>query len=415
MSSTLLHAIAREVLLREVREFVTTTIETSDGSQLTGPEIVREIRNALWMPQGVEAHARILLEASNIDPEREGSGEERTQREIETGTGMWKKGFTSSLRRLTEELELLDMHMEEFVRSNYATLVGEKSGAVQLRSQHDAEAMRRQGKAVAYPLIEAALRSSMRSTSDTPAGRAAHKGGRYAPETRPGYNAMRRDTDLVDAMIEDFLEIILQPEDAPERVDFDKARERFEDIVVNLLGDRDDPQTDEEWDKFSQELEMEFDRERASARAKLLQSERDRGAAFPDVVSHEVVTKITDVLGLFMGHIVRPKGGAKRVPIEEYGYAFAAILSKACGIDYDYELPSSLKVMPIRPLLPESVDNGIVDFLDAVHEEIERQVSQLPMLKMVTKNILNPSAEFYDRSGNPRLPFTYDSPHPSYA
>jgi hypothetical protein len=71
--------------------------------------------------------------------------------------------------------------------------------------------------------------------------------------------------------------------------------------------------------------------------------------------------------------------------------------------------------MPIRPLLPESVDNGIVDFLDAVHEEIERQVSQLPMLKMVMKNILNPSAEFYDRSGNPRLPFTYDSPHPSYA
>ena len=407
MSTSTLRSIARAVLLREVREFVDVSIETKDGSQLTGSELVREIRNALWMPQGIEAHARLLLQASNIDPEREGSGEDRTPREIERGHAKWKKGFTPSLTSLREELELLDMHMEDFIRDHYGLVVGEAGPvAVKLRVPPGSIPSRRPDLGVAYSVFQAALRGSMRSQTDTAASRAAHRGGRYAPEQRPGYNTSTLDHDIVDAIIEDFMEILLFPEDASDRLDFDKAATRMMAVV-----DQAEEASEGSRERMTATLTSVLGREVASARAKLLRAEKERGASVPDASNHEIVQKISDVLKLFQIHIVAPG----KVPLEEFGDAFSAILSKACGIDNDYQLPPSLRVKPIRPLLPKAIDDGLVDFIDAVHDEVERQVESLPTLKAVSRNILNPMSELYDKDGNPRPGFTYDSPHPAYA
>lgn len=407
MPNTRLQSIVRSVLLQEVREFVSTTITADDGTEMIGSELVREIRNALWMPQGITEHARLLLAASNIDPEREGSGEDRTQSEIESGFGAWKRGFVPSLRKLSEELELLDMHMEEFIRERFGLALGVPGPVpVKLRVPQGV-GVRRRDNAVAYDMFRLALQGSMRSSVDTSASRAAHKGGRYDPMRSPGWNAVEVQHDLTDAVIQDFMEVLLQPEDAAGMV-FDKVTDRMNALVDHAM-EHSSAET------FKAVLKSALEREKGSARAKLLRAEKERGASVPDAAVHELVKKVGEVIDLFFAHIVLGKPGSEPVPREDYGDAFAAIIAKSCGIDSDYELPSSLRASPIRPLLPERVDKGIVDFVDAVHEEIERQVKSLPTLRSVHRNILNPQEEFYSSDGTPNPPFTYDSPHPDYA
>ena len=400
MSSARLHSIVRRIL-SEVREFSTVDVEVDESESLTGPQMIREIRNALWMPNGITAHARVLLAAGNIDPRSEYPLKDDPFDPWRRKPGMTRE---TSLSRLVDELTLLDMHMEEFIRARYSMVVGERGdGSVPLRTPPGVDVRRRDDRAVSYTLFEVALRGSMRSNVDTPSSRQAHTGGRYDPTRHPQWS-QSQPRDIADAIVEDFLEILLSPEDAPERIDFDKAATHMQalvDKVAKGAASRSD---------LAPLMRAALDREAASARSKLLQAEHERGARVPDSANHEIVKNIGDILTLFHRRVV----SSAEVQPSEMGEIFATMLAKSCGIDSESQLPAALRSMPIRPLLPKRVDDGIVDFVDAVHEEVERQVGEMKNISAVSRLILDPTQDIYSKDGSQAAPHNERLPHPDY-
>jgi hypothetical protein len=389
----MLSDIVRQVLLAEVRAFVTqpasmqrqVPIGSRSSTQqevLGNDDLVQEIRNVLWMPQGAEEHARILLSASGIDPEQEG------QREYVKGGGMAKD---SSLSILTGELTGLDRHMSEFIVRSFGRLRGETGpGAVNLPKQVRASSG-------AYELLIRALESGFSSSVDTQVSR--ERGGKV----QAGALSPIKEEDLVDVVIDDMIEIVLSHAGEADRIDFDRVEEEMQRLVDSLV-DEGDTQA-----AITAKLSAAFSREISSARSKATRQERERGARVADSTVRKMISNVEGLLKLFVSRVV----SKDTVPVEEYGRAFSALLSKACEIEDDYELPQELANMRIDPVLPREIDDGIVDFIRAVHTELMAQVSRSHYLRMVY-HVLTDQTDLYDDEGNPNPTYDLESPHPAY-
>ena len=78
------------------------------------------------------------------------------------------------------------------------------------------------------------------------------------------------------------------------------------------------------------------------------------------------------------------------------------------------DVPKVRKVVTIKPILPEELDNGIVAFLREIHSELMDQVGAMSYLSMVY-HVLTDQDDLYDKDGNPDPAFTLNNPHPAYS
>lgn len=389
-----LRDIVRLVLLAEVREFVSTSTsvkrDVPSGSarerredDVPNDRLVQEIRNALMMPQGAEEHARILLSGAGIEPDLEG------QREYVPGVGETK---TSSLSHATRELQELDRHMSDVVARSFGRLRGEAGpGAVNLPRSA------RSGSLGAYDTFIRALESGFSSTVDTEVSR--RRGGKV----QMGPLTPMKDEDLVDVLVDDMIEVLLSPSGDPDRLDFERVEEEMQRLVDSLIDEEDDKAA------ISSKLSAAFKREIDSARSKATRQERERGARVPDQTVRKMISNVEGLLKLFVSRVVMQSD----VPQDEYGRAFAAIASRACGIEDDYKLPPSISSVRIEPILPQEVDRGIVDFVREVHSELMRSIDRMPYLRMAYHVIVD-AGDLYDEDGHPTPQYTFDEPHPAY-
>jgi hypothetical protein len=394
ISENKLRNLIRQTLMSEVREFITKTaavtrkIPAGSGSDLEAvemrnDELVQEIRNVLWMPQGIETHARILLAASNIDPALEGQSEY-------TSSGYVISEPSSSI--LTDELTQLDRKMSDYIIKSFGRLRSEMgAGAVNLPK------IARSGNMSAYDVFNDALEAAFSSTVDTQASRT--QGGKvYTGPLSP-----MKQEDLVDVIIDDMIEIILAPEGDQDRLDFERVEEEVQNLVNSVVSSSDEPAEAE------MKLTNAFRREIDSALNKTARQERQRGATVSDVTVYAMINNIKGLFKLFLSRIVSKSA----VPVDEYGRAFAALLSKASGIQDDYPLPSDLAKMDLRPILPNELDTGIVDFIQRVHNEMMSQINSMDYTRMVY-HVISDQQDLYDEEGNPNPTYTYDEPHPAY-
>jgi hypothetical protein len=395
----MLNTIIRRILLDEVRSFVTQSttfkerIPSGSGklpakdTVLESDELVQVIRNVLWMPKGLEVHARLLLAAAGIDPENEG------QREYVQG-GSQKK--TSDVDFLASELRRLDKHMSEHIMLQFGLLRGETSVDAVILPQ----ALR--SNTGAYSLLIRSLEAAFSSTVDTDKSMKMS----MLPDAgkKAGLQTRIMSEDLVGVVIDDMIEIILSPEHEPDRIDFDRVEEVMQALVDNLSIEEDSPAAAES------KLFSTFKRQIDSARSRAARQERERGARVPDATIQEMISNIMALLKLFLKHVV----GGSSIPASKYGITFASMLSKACEIEGDAPLPPELANMEIGPILPEELDNGIVAFLREIHSELMDQVGAMSYLSMVY-HVLTDQDDLYDKDGNPDPAFTLNNPHPAYS
>jgi len=401
----MLNTIIRRILLDEVRSFVTQSttfkerIPSGSGklpakdTVLESDELVQVIRNVLWMPKGLEVHARLLLAAAGIDPENEG------QREYVQG-GSQKK--TSDVDFLASELRRLDKHMSEHIMLQFGLLRGETSVDAVILPQ----ALR--SNTGAYSLLIRSLEAAFSSTVDTDKSMKMS----MLPDAgkKAGLQTRIMSEDLVGVVIDDMIEIILTPENKPGRVDFDRVEVVMQALVEDLRIAEVSPAAAES------SLFSAFKRQLDSARSRAARQERERGARFPDATILKMIKNIEELLNLFLRHVVRerPISASKRIPASKYGITFASMLSKACEIEGDAPLPPALANMKIEPILPEELDNGIVAFLREIHSELMDQVGAMSYLSMVY-HVLTDQDDLYDKDGNPDPAFTLNNPHPAYS
>jgi len=389
-----LRNMIRQTLMAEVREFVTQTaavtrkMPAGSGRDLVdvdmrNDELVQEIRNALWMPMGPEEHARILLAGSNIEPDLEG------QREIMASGDVSRE---SAVSLLAAELQALDRHMTEYIVRSFGRLRSEMGP-----SAPNLPKSARSGAMGAYDVFIRAIEAAFSSSVDTQASRS--QGGKV----QGGPLFPVKQEDLVDVIIDDMIEILLAPQGDPDRFDFERVEEELQRLVDSLVERTDAP------DIAAFKLTRAFEREINSARSKVTQQERFRGATVPDATVRKMIGNIDGLFKLFVNRIVA-KG---TTPISDYGRAFTAILSKACEIEDDYTLPPDLAGMRLNPILPPELDTGIVGFIQNVHDELMSQIDSMGYIRMVYRVITDP-ADLYDEEGNPNPKYTYDEPHPEY-
>ena len=409
----MLNTIVRRILLDEVRSFVTQSttfkerIPSGSGrlpakdTVLENDEMVQVIRNVLWMPRGLEVHARLLLEASGIDSENEGQSEY-----VQGGN----QKQTRSVDILVSELRRLDENMSEHIMLNFGLLRGESSVDAVILPQT------LRSNTGAYSLLIRSLEAAFSSTVDTDKSMKMSK--LSGAGKKAGLQTKIMSEDLVDVVIDDMIEIILTPENKPGRIDFDRVEVVMQALVDKLRIEEDIPAA------AQAKLFSAFKRQIDSAKSRAARQERERGARVPDATIQEMINNIDLLLRLFLKHIVAPSS----IPASKYGITFAAMLSKACGIEGDVPLPEVFTDVPealtdvpkvrsgvtINPILPEELDNGIVAFLREIHSELMDQVGAMSYLSMVY-HVLTDQDDLYDKDGNPDPAFTLNNPHPAYS
>ena len=409
----MLNTIVRRILLDEVRSFVTQSTTFKEripsGSSrlpakdtvLENDEMVQVIRNVLWMPRGLEVHARLLLEASGIDSENEGQSEY-----VQGGN----QKQTRSVDILVSELRRLDENMSEHIILNFGLLRGESSVDAVILPQT------LRSNTGAYSLLIRSLEAAFSSTVDTDKSMKMSK--LSGAGKKAGLQTKIMSEDLVDVVIDDMIEIILTPENKPGRIDFDRVEVVMQALVDKLRIAEDFPAA------ARAKLFSEFKRQIDSAKSRAARQERERGARVPDATIQEMINNIDLLLRLFLQHVVAESS----IPASKYGITFAAMLSKACGIEGDVPLPEVFTDVPealtdvpkvrsgvtINPILPEELDNGIVAFLREIHSELMDQVGAMSYLSMVY-HVLTDQDDLYDKDGNPDPAFTLNNPHPAYS
>ena len=314
----MLNTIVRRILLDEVRSFVTQSTTFKEripsGSSrlpakdtvLENDEMVQVIRNVLWMPRGLEVHARLLLEASGIDSENEGQSEY-----VQGGN----QKQTRSVDILVSELRRLDENMSEHIMLNFGLLRGESSVDAVILPQT------LRSNTGAYSLLIRSLEAAFSSTVDTDKSMKMSK--LSGAGKKAGLQTKIMSEDLVDVVIDDMIEIILTPENKPGRIDFDRVEVVMQALVDKLRIAEDFPAA------ARAKLFSEFKRQIDSAKSRAARQERERGARVPDATIQEMINNIDLLLRLFLQHVVAESS----IPASKYGITFAAMLSKACGIE----------------------------------------------------------------------------------
>lgn len=395
---------AKRASLQEIKRFITKPRQSS-GGEIYGIEQVNDIRNALYMPMGFRKHVEILNLLCGV-PDSE------TREEWEDYESPRHPGHTMSRVKARHKISddvirilmSIDKQMQPVMRRAFETNILGKKGSMYSQGTFPDSPLSKSGPG-AWPLFESlisevfdpdaesALDVERYFNPETKGKKKKSPPGKYDPVsaryTNPDLSGSY-ETDIVDAIVNDMVDIILDVEDDVDVEDFDATYDRFTEMIDHLKEDGyiDDPLAPDEINS----LNIIMRKELASAESKLLAREADRTARAPGVNFREIIKAINNSYNLLMSRF------SANTPAKDLPAKFVDLLMGAIGL-LDRVKTDTGEITP-TDIVPSGLDEAIGNFVNEVHDALMEMLGTNARLLGVYMPVIEDEQPIYDSFGD---------------
>jgi len=361
------------VSLLEIKRFITEPRKTASGD-LTGIDQVNDIRNVLFMPRGAKRQVEILNKICGIEP---GSSLPVYTDVTDPESSYKKSAITSSISiddRAADTLMRIDKAIQPIMRQSYEKNILGKAGS--MYSQKSFPGKTRPGIPSAWPLFKSLVGEvfdpDAESSKDVEKYFKTEKGkkppGKYDPyaarQADPALSGYY-DEDIVDAIVNDMVNIVLDVEDNPDFEDFEETHDRFYEMIEHIKegGMINSPLAPDELASLRRIMEKEI----ASSESKILSREAERSARTPGVNFRQILQAIKNTFEQLASRF------ALKIPAEELPDKFVDLLGASVGLIPPVEATTGGNLATIS-IVPEDLDVAIGNFIDEVHDALMEMV-----------------------------------------